>query len=78
MVLNEVIQVVKDLLAQKKAHTEKASFYQQLFNAHFADGIATMSYTAVQQFYQRMVQHHMAEVFRIEAALEEFQDIADV
>lgn len=77
MKMIEVAGVTQNLLNQKIFHTDKAAFYHSLFNSHFSGGPVRTTYTKVEEFYQRMAQYHLSEVFKVEAALGEFTEIVD-
>lgn len=78
MNIAEVAAVTKNLLNQKTFHTEKAGYYNALFNSHFTGGPVRTVYTKLEKFYQRMTQYHLSEVFKVEVALGEFTEIVDV
>lgn len=77
MNIPEIARVTKDLLSTQEMHKKKAAFYHQLFNANFPDDVPTTTYTPLQEFYQRRAEYHLSEAHKIDASLQELQDIAE-
>lgn len=81
MKLSEVAAVASNLNSLRLYHIKQRSYFLNLFNALVpadkpSGPIVLHDYTLLMEFYQAQCQHHAAEVFKTDAAMQVFCELS--